>query len=314
MQGDTSHSELDRFIGALTAGAADERFLDVRWRRPSARMRRRFVPATAIADAASLIRGLGRRADVYVGVALRDAATHGGRQAISASHLVWVESDNAQTAERLRAFTCQPSILIASGTPGHVQAYWLLDDSYPVDRVEAINRRLAYALGGDPGCSDIARILRPPGTFNHKHRPPQAVTLLAFRQDAQVSLTHLSRLLPADPDPPTWRATPARSRVGRTALDRELLSIPAAEYARVLADREPNREGKILCPFHADEHPSLQLYPDGGFYCFGSGCRRGGSIFDFAGHLWGIDPRGTRFLELRERLAKRFAVTDIPRR
>jgi hypothetical protein len=313
MQADPSPGELERFLAALSASSADGMFLDVRWRRPGAQMRRRFMPADSLADAVSLIRALGRRSDVYVGVALRDGCTHGGRQAIKASRLAWVESDDARTAECLRAFSSPPSMLVASGTPGHVQAYWLLDRAYPPEQVEAVNRRLAFALAGDPGCTDISRILRPPGTLNHKHSPARPVTLLAFRQGTPVGLAELCALLPRDPDPPTWRPAPAITRVGRTRLDRELLQIPAAEYVRVLAGREPNREGKILCPFHDEATPSLQLYGDGGFYCFGSGCRRGGSIFDFAGHLWGIDPRGVGFLGLRERLAEQFSRSDVPR-
>ncbi|HLB21092.1 MAG TPA: CHC2 zinc finger domain-containing protein, partial [Solirubrobacteraceae bacterium] len=95
-------------------------------------------------------------------------------------------------------------------------------------------------------------------------------------------------------------------RVVRGELERQLRAIPSARYAYVLAGAKPNRAGKILCPFHAESDPSLQLYADGSFYCFGSGCRRGGSIFDFAGHLWGITPRGTGFTELRDRLSDRF--------
>ena len=80
-------------------------------------------------------------------------------------------------------------------------------------------------------------------------------------------------------------------RAERTALDRELLAIPAAEYVRVLAGLEPNRAGKVLCPFHQETDPSLQLYPDGTFYCFGRhskdrACRKGGTIFDFAAAMW----------------------------
>ena len=91
----------------------------------------------------------------------------------------------------------------------------------------------------------------------------------ALRADLNVAL-------PVDPDPPTAPRAAPRGRIGRTALDRELLAIAAVEYARVLASREPNREGKILCPFHEDSKPSLQLYPDGGFFCFGSSCRARG--------------------------------------
>ncbi len=275
-------------------------------------MRRRFLPADAPARASALIASLVARCDVYVGVALREGARHGGRAAIAGSHLVWLESDHALTAERLRAFACQPSILIASGTPGHVQAYWRLERTAPAAAVEAVNRRLAYALAGDGGCADIARILRPPGTLNHKHTPPRPVTLLAHRPEHTVGLRELARLLPRDPDPPVFRAVSReRMRAGRTELDRRLLAIPAAEYIRVLAELVPDREGKVICPFHEDSRPSLQLYQDGGFYCFGSGCRRGGTIYDFAGHLWGIDPRGSGFLELRERLACAFKLSAV---
>jgi hypothetical protein len=278
-------------------------------------MHRRFLPAEETFRAAVLLASLAARCDVYVGAALRDSDRYGGRTSISSSHVVWLESDHALTAERLRGFASQPSILIASGTPGHVQAYWKLDRPHPSSAVEAINRRLAYALAGDSGCADIARILRPPGTLNHKHAPPRPVTLLALRAQHTVGLQELASLLPRDPDPPTFRASSReRRRAGRSALDRTLLAIPAPEYVRVLAELVPDREGKVLCPFHEDTSPSLQLYPDGGFYCFGSGCRRGGTIYDFAGHLWGIDPRGVGFLELRERLACRFSLHAVERR
>ncbi len=47
-----------------------------------------------------------------------------------------------------------------------------------------------------------------------------------------------------------------------------------------------------------------------GWFCFG--CRRGGSIYDFAALLWGAEPRGPDFVGLRDRLSDtmtRAAVT-----
>ncbi len=81
----------------------------------------------------------------------------------------------------------------------------------------------------------------------------------------------------------------------------------------MLANATPNRAGKILCPFHADTSPSLQLYPDGTFYCYGRhskqrACRKGGTIFDFAAAIWGLATRGNDFLELRRRLASTFGL------
>ncbi len=274
-------------------------------------MRRRFFASTRARSAAQLLVRVAPHNDVYVGVALRDGQVDGGRASISRSHLVWVESDDARTARRMRAFPHPPTMVIASGSPGHLQLYWLLDAGYPIDDVESANRRLAMTLAGDLGCAEGARILRPPDTLNHKHDPPRAVSLLLMRKGAGVGLARLIEGLP--PDDHGRRIvkpqTVARRRP-RSGADRQLLSIPAAEYVHALTGRSPNREGKVQCPFHQDRTPSLQLYPDGGFYCFGSGCRRGGTIFDFAGHLWGIPPRGQGFRELRRRLAERFQGRD----
>ena len=65
----------------------------------------------------------------------------------------------------------------------------------------------------------------------------------------------------------------------------------------------------MLCPFHQETDPSLQLYPDGSFYCFGAGCGKGGTIFDFAAASWGMGTHRLEFLELRRRLASAFAIT-----
>lgn len=281
-------------------------FLDVRWRKHGGPMRRRFFSAGDLSGAARLISRLARTNDVYVGVALRDSDVHGGRAAISAAHLVWVESDDPRTAPRLGAFAHPPTMVVASGTPGHLQIYWLLDRSYPIEEVESANHRLAVALAGDTGCADGARILRPPETFNHKHDPPRPVTLLLYRSEPRHELASLTEGLLERSVPPTTVHPPIPARTERSRVDQALLSVPAEEYVRVLTGSSPNREGKVRCPFHQDSQPSLQLYSDGGFYCFGSQCRKGGTIFDFAAHLWGITPRGVAFLELRARLAKQF--------
>ena len=70
----------------------------------------------------------------------------------------------------------------------------------------------------------------------------------------------------------------------------------------MLTGQTPNRAGKISCPFHEDDTPSLHVYPTPrrGWYCYG--CGRGGSVYDLAALLCGVTPRGTEFVELRDRL------------
>jgi DNA primase len=64
---------------------------------------------------------------------------------------------------------------------------------------------------------------------------------------------------------------------------------------------------KVCCPFHTSKHggiertPSLHVYPDKqSWICYGAGCGRGGSVFDFVMEIEGVDFGGA----LRQ-LAKR---------
>jgi len=303
------------YLQMLAGNPQPGQFFDMRYATPDGGMRQRFISALRIHDTARRITRLARQTDVYVGVALREGRGHGGKSAISGSHLIYIDCDRPDAGERLHGFACSPSMTVAS-SPGHLHIYWCLRERAGSAQVESANRRLALALQGDPGCVDIARLLRPPTSMNHKHSPPVAVTLLEHNPDARYALRELTGSLPEDPHPGhAPGARPVPQRAARTALDRELLAIPAAEYVRVLAGLEPNRAGKVLCPFHPETDPSLQLYPDGSFYCFGSGCRRGGTIFDFAAAKWlsgqsaGAPLRGQQFIEVRQRLASAFALT-----
>lgn len=51
-----------------------------------------------------------------------------------------------------------------------------------------------------------------------------------------------------------------------------------------------NRSRRILCPFHNDSHPSLQLYKNGrGWWCYV--CDTGGSVIDFVSKLFSLGPK-----------------------
>jgi hypothetical protein len=299
-------SPLELYLRELVGGAHAGQLLDLRWAGSSPGMGQRFLPANAPEQAARLIAALAPRADVYLGVALRERR-EGGKRAIAGSRLLFIECDRLPD-ERL-ASRLPPTIEIASGTAEHRHLYWRLDALTANDRVESANRRLAHALGGDPRSVDIARILRPPDTLNHKSDPPRAVRLLALRQDARYTLAQLLDGLP--PTPGARNDTPPPRIAIRTELDSRLRAIPAHDYVLALTGRAPDRQGKVLCPFHQEKYASLQLYRDGSFYCFG--CGRGGSIIDFAAALRGCGTRGEDFLALRAHLARRFALELTPR-
>ncbi len=294
-----------QYLALLAGERADSRLIEIRFALADGRMGRTFISARAIGRAAELIAHLAGRRDVYTGVALR-CRRAGGRDAITDPHLVFIETDTLEGLERLRHFAYPPSMVIASGTPGHLHAYWSLASPISVDELERANRRLAHHLGGDPASVDAARVLRPPGSLNHKHQPPAPVRLLSARPGSTYRIEELAAGL-QDPAGTSARHPRQRPRHGRRRIDQQLLAIPAGEYVRALAGRVPDRAEKVSCPFHDDRTPSLQLYEDGTWYCFG--CRQGGSIYDFAARLWGTGTKRGEFLELRARLAFELRVT-----
>ncbi|MGI8559082.1 MAG: CHC2 zinc finger domain-containing protein [Solirubrobacteraceae bacterium] len=298
-------SALDSYLRALAGPKPGARLLEIRFALRHRDMGRVFLAAHSAAGASRFIRRLAVRTDVYVGVVVRNCRS-GGRAAIDRSHLLFIEIDSPDGQQRLEDFAHSPSMLIASGTPGHAHAYWMLRAPIGVLELERANRRLAHHLGGDLASVDSARILRPPSSWNHKHTPPAPVRMLELHPARRYDIRSLVDGLEDPPGrPPRGLSHPRRP--GRTAVDQRLLAIPAADYAATLAGLSPDRTGKVACPFHDDHTPSLQLYDDGTWYCFGA-CQTGGSIYDFASRMWGIGTRGRPFLELRHRLAAELGV------
>lgn len=296
----------------LLAGSspAPGRFFDIRWLTGERRMSRRFVPAQRTSEAAHLITRLAAQNDVYVGVALRDGQRDGGKHAISGSHLLYIDMDHSGTQLALARFECPPTMEVASGTPDHLHVYWQLNQRASSSQVESANRRIARLLGGDPACVDIARVLRPPGTLNHKHDPPTSVSLVAYRPDARYTLAELLGVLPEVERAPARQARHERQR----RRDDPLQRIKPAHYIRLLTGLVPGPDHKIPCPLHPDRTPSLHVYdtPEQGWACYGcatpDGKPRGGDIYSLASLLWSIPARGRDFIELRARLDDVFRI------
>jgi RepB DNA-primase from phage plasmid/CHC2 zinc finger len=308
--------DLERYLQVLVGAEPEGRFLELRYRR-AAGMGQRFLPAVDVDAAARIARRLGASSDTYVGVALRDRPL-GGRSAVTDSRVVFVEVD-AEASSRLLQRTPQPpSMTVKSGTPGHLHAYWLLSRSVSAAEVKAANRKLCHRVGGDLASVDEARILRPPQTLNFKHQPPRAVVLQSLDTDRVYELRDLIRGLDDPPGhqpevrPRAVAAVHHRSAPEADGVHAVLRAIPTAEYVQRLTGLEPNREGKVSCPWHEDRTPSLHCYPEGEWCCFG--CRRGGTIYDFAGAVWGIETKGRAFVELRARLADEFGISPPPAR
>src|SRR5450755_4462406 len=167
-----NRAETLAYLRMLAGERPDGRYLEIR-SRPAGQpwMRRTAIPAGELDRAATLITRLAVDRDVFVGVALRTRPDAGGRDAIDGCHLAFVEIDTADGARRLEEFRYPPTARVGSGTEKHVHAYWRLTRPVAGEELEAANRKLAAHLAGDPASIDVARLLRPPGSMNQKHRP-----------------------------------------------------------------------------------------------------------------------------------------------
>lgn len=120
--------------------------------------------------------------DIYVGVATREEGK-GGKKDIIEIPAVWVDIDFKNTSEeearkKIEEFDLEPSMIARSGDGFHL--YYILNKPAKhkdIEKIEAINKKLADYFGGDMAAVEAARILRLPGTYNYKYNPPRPVTL-----------------------------------------------------------------------------------------------------------------------------------------
>jgi hypothetical protein len=138
--------------------------------------------------------------DLYFGVAARSGCHSGGKHDLACSRALWVDIDLADARQQLEASVLpQPSIVVASGSPGHLQAYWLLNQAFDLHTAEAVARfeshlrGIAAACGGDRACVDACRVLRLPNSRNFKRQPPAYVDILEWRPELRYRLEDFPR-------------------------------------------------------------------------------------------------------------------------
>lgn len=295
-----------RYQLAASVGGHRESLLELRFKLRSGGMGQEFLPASQLDRAATMIEARGRTTDVYFGVAPRSRA-HGGKDAVPAVNVVWADCDGPDAVRALAGFSPWPAIVVRTGSGPNVHAYWCLRKPIAPGEAEDANRRLALHLGADVRATDAARVLRPAGTWNHKTQPPQPVvcTRLEFA-GRSPELTDVLDAVPELPAPEPPVRLPRRIRESPYAD--VLQAIPIAEAVEVLTGQAVGRDGKARCPVHAggrERTPSLHIYTDGpgpgSWFCFG--CKRGGSLIDFGALLYGLEPRGRGYHEIRRQLA-----------
>lgn len=107
----------------------------------------------------------------------------------------------------------KPSLIVETG--GGLHAYWLMEEAMPIDNTAALEqvRRAAYGIyllalnvardrdWAIDNTSDLARVLRVPGTLNEKYKPPVEVKVIEDT-GARYDIDAIEIVLPINCSPP----------------------------------------------------------------------------------------------------------------
>jgi hypothetical protein len=199
--------------------------------------------------------------NLFVGVATRRDDTGGKLEHCQALVALFGDFDfdrmpESETRARLAEFPLPPSLVVHSGHGLHV--YWLLREPFDLThdepRARALLKRLAAHLNADPSAAECARVLRVPGTVNHKVEdglPPVPVTLEVCEPGRRYNPSEFEDWLPPVPaDGPgagPFRAPeapigPGGRRPYLFRLARSLKTKGLTEAAVLAAAREENAE------------------------------------------------------------------------
>lgn len=135
-----------------------------------------------------------------------------------------------------------PSVMVDSG--GGFHCYWLLDAPFAVtddnrDQVKRWQAEWVTLWGADTGAKDLRRILRLPGTHNHKPGRNQALVHVVARESdiwSQQPLSYyLDYLPPAMPVAPRMPVEPVKisTEAGASRLEKYLSKVLESELEKV---------------------------------------------------------------------------------
>lgn len=137
--------------------------------------------------------------DVYVGMLPRLGRAGDDQRRYAPSRVLWV--DTARSVRKLELFEPMPTAIVRSGgidgDEAKRHAYWALQSPLPAQAVKQHALRIQHHLEGDPASTEAARILRVPGSINHK--TGNVATVEHFTGDVHA-LAAITGELPDSPD------------------------------------------------------------------------------------------------------------------
>ena len=176
--------------------------------------------------------------NVYMGVLprfVKESGGGGGRDYhVNAAAWLWCDIDRgdatqSEVVDFLRhkhARLPHPRMIVLSGSGG-VHLYWRLAATHSMassaerDEYSRLLKRLVAAVGfgasnlhADKSCTNVSRILRVPGTLNHKFEQPRPVQAILCEDATDLSFQEWGVKLPFEPMP-VFKTQPARTTISK---------------------------------------------------------------------------------------------------
>lgn len=194
----------------------------------------------------------------------------GSKSDCGVASAVWCDYD---VPERIPEWKLGPSAAVST-SPGKLQVYWLLSEpERDLAVIESLNRSIAQAHGGDAQATDRARVLRLPGSRNHKYPDRPVVTFAEWSPHVRYSIEELLATYPSI-EPLYDRPSSVSNADAPSWLPLVFQAI--ADYLERNGFRPVVRDDSLvsLCPLHDDNNPSLSVHSQRGWYCH-AGCGSG---------------------------------------
>jgi len=176
----------------------DEGFINLRFipKDSTKPIEQKFVPLSEIESIPKILKIYIEQNHCYFGVATR-VEGDGSKAGILQIPCLWIDLDlyklsdekKQESRQRYKDFLLKASFIIDSG--GGCYLLWMLKEpasKEEIPRVEILLKRLASFFHGDMSATDASRILRIPGSLNHKYPHTPQVTIKEFHPERQYSL------------------------------------------------------------------------------------------------------------------------------
>ncbi len=187
----------------------DEGFINLRFiPKDSAKpITQKFIPLSEIESIPKILKDYIDQYHCYFAVATRING-NGSKDGIIQIPILWIDLDlyklsdkeKEESRQRCKDFPLKPTFIINSGGGRYI--LWMLKEpasSEDIPKVENLLKRIASYFYGDMSATDASRILRIPGSLNHKYQHTPQVIIKDSHPERQCSLDDFDFLPQVEP-------------------------------------------------------------------------------------------------------------------